>query len=92
MGELREGEIQLDFDPADSPPDGHFVFIGRIRSPWATLRDCPKNMGAARETQQPAYIELDPAYRAVLSKFFHRVELAVRAGPVSYTHLTLPTI
>lgn len=63
MSELREGEIALPFDPASAAADGHVVFIGRIRSPWGSREDCPKNMAQARSTGKPAFIELDPAYR-----------------------------
>ncbi|TIU03651.1 MAG: tRNA (N6-threonylcarbamoyladenosine(37)-N6)-methyltransferase TrmO, partial [Mesorhizobium sp.] len=34
MFETRSGEKLLENDPADMPPDGHVVFIGRIASPW----------------------------------------------------------
>ena len=44
MFEKREGEQELGFDPAALAGDGHIVFIGRIRSPWTTREDCPKNM------------------------------------------------
>lgn len=63
MSELREGEIALGFDPATVPPDGHVVFIGRVRSPWTTREECPKNVAAARATLQPGFVELDAAYR-----------------------------
>ena len=57
---VRPGETLLEFDPADRAEVG-LAFIGRIRSPWG-LETCPKNIGRARETGQPARIELDPAY------------------------------
>lgn len=63
MTELREGEVALPFDPAIAAPDGHVVFIGRIRSPWAAREECPKNMAQARETGKRASLLLDPAYR-----------------------------
>lgn len=74
----REGEIALEFDPADMTADASLVFIGRVRSPWSERADCPKNMAAARAAQRPASIEIDPAYRRGLeglSRFSHAVLL-----------------
>lgn len=64
--EVREGEIVLPFDPAAMPGDAHLVFIGRVRSPWQSKVDCPKNMNAARETGQTGSVEIDEAYRGGL--------------------------
>ncbi|RUU24357.1 tRNA (N6-threonylcarbamoyladenosine(37)-N6)-methyltransferase TrmO [Mesorhizobium sp. M6A.T.Ca.TU.002.02.2.1] len=63
MFETRSGEKLLETDPADMPPDGHVVFIGRIASHWITRETCPKNMKAARETGQPAVLMIDQPYR-----------------------------
>lgn len=63
MFEQREGEIVLADDPANLPPDGHVVFIGRIRSPWAVREECPKNMRQAREKGGEAVIHIDEPYR-----------------------------
>ncbi|WP_189644565.1 tRNA (N6-threonylcarbamoyladenosine(37)-N6)-methyltransferase TrmO [Mesorhizobium sp. M9A.F.Ca.ET.002.03.1.2] len=63
MFETRDGEKLLETDPANMPPDGHVVFIGRITSPWTTRETCPKNMKAARETGQPAVLTIDQRYR-----------------------------
>jgi tRNA-Thr(GGU) m(6)t(6)A37 methyltransferase TsaA len=63
MSEKREGEIILATDPAEMPSDGHVVFIGRIRSPWKSRAECPKNMAAARETGLTATVEVDDAFR-----------------------------
>jgi tRNA (adenine37-N6)-methyltransferase len=60
---IREGEIRLGYDPAAAEPDAGLVFIGRIRSPWTTRADCPKNMAQARERGMPARLELDAAFR-----------------------------
>ncbi|MCO5065375.1 MAG: tRNA (N6-threonylcarbamoyladenosine(37)-N6)-methyltransferase TrmO [Rhizobiaceae bacterium] len=65
--EQREGEISLDFDPAKLPGDGYVVFIGRIRSPWLDRETCPKNVAAARDTKQPATVEVDPRWREGLT-------------------------
>ena len=56
----RPGEVELGFDPADRQ-DATVRFIGKLRTPWST-GNCPKNVRAARETGQPARIELDPAF------------------------------
>jgi tRNA-Thr(GGU) m(6)t(6)A37 methyltransferase TsaA len=63
MFEKRDGEISLATDPAALPPDGHVVFIGRIRSPWKSRADCPKNMAAARERGLTATVEVGEAFR-----------------------------
>ena len=62
----RAGEIALAVDPATLVADAGLVFIGRVRTPWATRKDCPKNPREARERGQPAALEIDPAYRAGL--------------------------
>jgi tRNA (adenine37-N6)-methyltransferase len=63
MFEARDGETALDHDPAATAADAQLVFIGRIRSPWTTRADCPKNMAAARATGMEAKIEIEPQYR-----------------------------
>ncbi|MDX8435142.1 tRNA (N6-threonylcarbamoyladenosine(37)-N6)-methyltransferase TrmO [Mesorhizobium abyssinicae] len=67
MFETREGERQLEADPAAMSSDSHVVFIGRIASPWTSRETCPKNMRAAREAGQPAVLTIDPAYREGLA-------------------------
>lgn len=66
-GEQRPGEVALPFDPARAAADAHLVFIGRIRTPWATRHDCPRNLRIARERGEGATIEVDPAFRPGLS-------------------------
>jgi tRNA-Thr(GGU) m(6)t(6)A37 methyltransferase TsaA len=63
---LRPGEIALSQDPANIPGDTHLVFIGRVRSPWVTLPDVPKNMRAALARGLGASLEIDAGYRAGL--------------------------
>lgn len=63
MFEARDGEIALTDDPAAIKPDAHLVFVGRIRSPWKTRADCPKNMVAARNSGQQATVEVEAPYR-----------------------------
>ena len=53
----RPGEIAIDLPPAY---DAELYFIGRIRTPWKTLAECPKNSSARRDIE--ATIELDPRY------------------------------
>ena len=60
---IREGERRLSSDPAAMRADAHLVFIGRVRSPWTTREDCPKNMAAAREKGGGATVEIDPPFR-----------------------------
>ena len=62
---IRPGETTLDFDPGERADVG-LAFLGRIRSPW-DAETAPKNIARARETGQPARIELDPAYREGLT-------------------------
>lgn len=75
--QLREGETALAFDPADLPADGHVVFIGRIRSPWGSRDECPKNMRAAREKGALATVEVDARYRAGLTGLEGTTHLAL---------------
>ncbi len=63
----REGEIELPSDPAVFADDANVVFIGKIRTPWKTRKDCPKNLVQARERGGEARIELDELWREGLS-------------------------
>lgn len=56
----RPGEVELGFDPAERQ-DATLRFIGRLRTPWSEA-NCPKNVRAARETGEPARIELEPEF------------------------------
>jgi tRNA-Thr(GGU) m(6)t(6)A37 methyltransferase TsaA len=79
MKEPRPGEIELPFDPAALAGDGTVVFIGTVRSPWQTRETCPKNMAAARDTGQPATVEIKAEYCGGLS------------GLHGYSHVVLLT-
>jgi tRNA-Thr(GGU) m(6)t(6)A37 methyltransferase TsaA len=57
---MRPGEIAADL-PVDM--DGGLHFIGRIRTPFATLADCPKN---TRQSSAEAIVEVDERYAAGL--------------------------
>jgi tRNA-Thr(GGU) m(6)t(6)A37 methyltransferase TsaA len=59
----RDGELALGRDPAAYARDGAIVFIGRVRSPWQSREECPKNMAAAREAGKQATIEVEPEFR-----------------------------
>jgi tRNA-Thr(GGU) m(6)t(6)A37 methyltransferase TsaA len=65
---MRGGETALAFDPAQMDGDARIVFIGRVRSPWTTRQDCPKNVREARERgdARGATVEIDAPYRAGL--------------------------
>ncbi len=52
----RAGEVAIDL-PSVAPAEVYF--IGRIRTPFASRADCPKN---GRQTTAEAVIELDPRY------------------------------
>lgn len=74
----RPGEIAAPFDPAETAADASVVFIGRIRSPWKTRSDCPKNLRQARERGQGATVEIDEPWRpgiAGLEDYSHAVLL-----------------
>ncbi len=71
-GDHREGEVSVTLPSAF---DASLVFIGRIRTPFATLADCPKN---PREGQVEATVEIDPRYIAGLEgieRFSHLILL-----------------
>jgi tRNA-Thr(GGU) m(6)t(6)A37 methyltransferase TsaA len=53
----RPGEVAIDLPGTF---DAQLYFIGRIRTPWATVDQCPKNTAARRDVD--ATIELDDLY------------------------------
>ena len=59
-GEIRPGEAVVEL-PAGF--DAGVYFIGRIRTPFKTRADCPKNVA---ETDVVARVEVDPRYAAGL--------------------------
>ena len=58
--DIRDGEIATTLPEAF---DAGIYFIGRIRTPWKTRSECPRN---ARGSDAPCAIELDPRYAAAL--------------------------
>ena len=57
---IRDGEVAVELPKTF---DAGLYFIGRIRTPWKTREECPKN---ARESEAVCTIELDPRYAAAL--------------------------
>jgi tRNA-Thr(GGU) m(6)t(6)A37 methyltransferase TsaA len=57
---IRDGEIAVELPKAF---DAGLYFIGRIRTPWRTRDECPKN---ARGSDAVCTIELDPNFAAAL--------------------------
>ena len=58
---IRDGEVRVEL------PDGFdagLYFIGRIRTPWPTRDDCPKN---GRESDAVCTIALDARFTAALT-------------------------
>jgi len=63
---MRPGERRFD-GPPPAHDDAGLVFIGHIRSAWTERSQCPKNVGRARETGEPAEIRVDPRWREGLT-------------------------
>jgi tRNA-Thr(GGU) m(6)t(6)A37 methyltransferase TsaA len=57
---IRPGEIKVELPQGF---DAGLYFIGRVRTPWPTRDDCPKN---GRESDAVCTIEVDPRYAAAL--------------------------
>ena len=64
---IREGEIQLPFDPAVTAADARLMFIGRVRSPWTDRKTCPHHIAEARERGGGATVEVDAPFRPGLA-------------------------
>jgi tRNA-Thr(GGU) m(6)t(6)A37 methyltransferase TsaA len=62
-GDIRPGEVAV---PMPERFDAELYFIGRIRTPWKSRQDCPKNAREARETGAVGTIEVDPRWREAL--------------------------
>jgi tRNA-Thr(GGU) m(6)t(6)A37 methyltransferase TsaA len=59
---IRPGEVAIEL-PKDY--DAGVYFIGRIRTPWSSREQCPKN---ARESDATCIIEVDARYAAALKE------------------------
>jgi len=73
-GDIRDGEIAV---PLPDHFDASVYFIGRIRTPWKTRKECPKNARTARETGAVCTIELDPRWAAGLKDIERCTHLVV---------------
>ena len=62
---IRPGEVAVEL-PKDF--DAGLYFIGRIRTPWRTRDDCPKNAREARESGAVCVIEVDPRWAQALKE------------------------
>jgi tRNA-Thr(GGU) m(6)t(6)A37 methyltransferase TsaA len=60
---VRPGEVQIAL-PAQT--DAGVYFIGRIRTPWTSRKDCPKNARVSRESGTVCTIEVDPRWTQAL--------------------------
>jgi tRNA-Thr(GGU) m(6)t(6)A37 methyltransferase TsaA len=78
VSDIRPGGVSLAQDPAQAAGDARLVFIGRVRTPWTSRMDAPKNPNEARARGGTAHIELDAPYRPGLTgleKFSHAIVL-----------------
>ncbi len=57
----RPGEIEIDLPETT---DAELYFIGRVRTPWKTLAECPKNTAARKGID--ARLEVDARFAAGL--------------------------
>src|SRR6202165_1156315 len=57
----RDGEVAVELPKSF---DAGIYFIGRIRTPWRTRDECPKN---PRESDAVCTIEVDPRFAAALT-------------------------
>ena len=58
--DIRDGEVAIALPETF---DAGVYFIGRIRTPWKTRSECPKN---ARGSDAECTVEVDPRYAAAL--------------------------
>jgi len=69
---LRPGEVTVALPDAT---DAGIYFIGRIRTPWRTLKDCPRR--GDMESGPVCRIEIDARWRAALAGLDERTHLQV---------------
>jgi tRNA-Thr(GGU) m(6)t(6)A37 methyltransferase TsaA len=60
---IRPGEVQV---ALPDRADASLYFIGRIRTPWQSRKECPKNARAAREAGVVCTVEVDPRWEKTL--------------------------
>lgn len=61
---IRPGEVTVELPDR---PDAGIYFIGRIRTPWKTRKECPKNAREARERGTVCTVEVDPRWAQALA-------------------------
>ena len=61
--DVRPGELSV---PLPDHYDASLYFIGRIRTPWTTRKDCPRNARVSRESGVVCTIEVDPRWHQAL--------------------------
>ena len=74
----RPGEVSASTDPGQTARDANLIFIGRIRSPWKQISDCPKNLVQARERGKSAWVKINPPWQQGLlglERFSHIILL-----------------
>jgi tRNA-Thr(GGU) m(6)t(6)A37 methyltransferase TsaA len=57
---IRPGEVAVELPAA---PDAGLYFIGRLRTPWKSRAECPKN---SRGSDAICTVEIDPAFQPAL--------------------------
>jgi tRNA-Thr(GGU) m(6)t(6)A37 methyltransferase TsaA len=61
--DIRPGEVSVTMPETY---DAQLYFIGRIRTPWKTRKECPHNAKQAREIGAICTIEVDPRWQQAL--------------------------
>jgi tRNA-Thr(GGU) m(6)t(6)A37 methyltransferase TsaA len=61
MSDIRAGEVTIDLPERQ---DAALIFIGRIRTPWASSKECPRQ--GDRENGPPCRLDIDPTFHAAL--------------------------
>jgi tRNA-Thr(GGU) m(6)t(6)A37 methyltransferase TsaA len=64
QGHIRPGEVTV---PLPAATDAGVYFIGRIRTPWTSRKECPKNVRESRERSIICTVEVDPRWAAALA-------------------------
>jgi tRNA-Thr(GGU) m(6)t(6)A37 methyltransferase TsaA len=57
---IRPGEVRV---PLPSAFDASLYYIGRIRTPWKSRAECPRNARASRESGVVCTVEVDPCWQ-----------------------------
>jgi tRNA-Thr(GGU) m(6)t(6)A37 methyltransferase TsaA len=62
--DIRPGEVAV---ALPEKADAALYFIGRIRTPWTSRKEAPRNAREARETGAVCTIEVDPRWQQALA-------------------------